>query len=82
MMLFELLKLMRVFGDYLLIEYLWHVLILPLTNRNGITPAVEAGLAYTELASYFRDFRSTRQLAYFAEPPPHSAFHSCCAGVR
>jgi hypothetical protein len=37
MILFELLKLMRVFLDYLRIEYLWHVLIMPLTNRNGIT---------------------------------------------
>jgi hypothetical protein len=32
----ELFKLMRVFLDYLRIEYLWHVLIMPLTNRNGI----------------------------------------------
>src|SRR5215211_3175278 len=37
MVLFELLKLVRVFLDYLRIEYLWHVLIMPLTNRNGIT---------------------------------------------
>jgi hypothetical protein len=36
MVLFELLQLMRVFLDYLRIEYLWHVLIMPLTNRNGI----------------------------------------------
>jgi hypothetical protein len=26
----------RVFLDYLRIEYLWHALIMPLTNRNGI----------------------------------------------
>jgi hypothetical protein len=39
MVLFELLQLMRVFLDYLRIEYLWHVLIMPLTNRNGITCA-------------------------------------------
>src|SRR5829696_8243590 len=37
MILFEFLKLMRVFLDYLRIEYLWHVLIMPLTNRNSIT---------------------------------------------
>jgi len=36
MILFEFLKLMRVFLDYLRIEYLWHVLIMPLTNRNSI----------------------------------------------
>jgi hypothetical protein len=36
MVLFELLQLMRVFLDYLRIEHLWHVLIMPLTNRNGI----------------------------------------------
>jgi hypothetical protein len=40
MVLFELLQLMRVFLDYLRIEYLWHVLIMPLTNRNGITQKV------------------------------------------
>jgi hypothetical protein len=34
--LLKLLQLMRVFGDYLWIEYLWHVPIMPLTNRNGI----------------------------------------------
>jgi hypothetical protein len=34
--LFELLQLVRVFLDYLRIEYLWHALIMPLTNRNGI----------------------------------------------
>src|SRR5215217_7968108 len=44
MVLFELLQLMRVFLDYLRIEYLWHVLIMPLTNRNGITaPAFTSG---------------------------------------
>src|SRR5215203_943132 len=37
MVLFELLKLVRVFLDYLRIEYLWHHLIMPLTNRNGIS---------------------------------------------
>ena len=37
MVLFELLKLMRVFLDYLRIEYLWHILIMPPTNRNGIS---------------------------------------------
>ena len=36
MLYFELLKLMRVFLDYLRIEYLWHVLIMPPTNRNGM----------------------------------------------
>jgi hypothetical protein len=35
--LFELLKLLGVFGDYLWIEYLWHILIMPPTNRNGIS---------------------------------------------
>ncbi len=39
MVLFELLQFVRVFLDYLLIEYLWHVLIMPLTNRNSITSA-------------------------------------------
>jgi hypothetical protein len=39
MVLFELLQLVRVFLDYLRIEYLWHVLIMPLTNRNGIKSA-------------------------------------------
>jgi hypothetical protein len=29
-------KLVRVFLDYLRIEYLWPVLIMSLTNRNGI----------------------------------------------
>jgi hypothetical protein len=38
MVLFELLELVRVLLDYLPIEYLWYVLIMPLTNRNGITP--------------------------------------------
>src|SRR5215217_1828558 len=38
MVLFELLQLARVFLDYLRIEYLWHALIMPLTNRNGIMP--------------------------------------------
>jgi hypothetical protein len=37
--LFELLQLVRVFLDYLRIEYLWHALIMPLTNRNGIRGA-------------------------------------------
>jgi hypothetical protein len=37
--LFELLQLVRVFLDYLRIEYLWHALIMPLTNRNGMTTA-------------------------------------------
>jgi hypothetical protein len=37
--LFELLQLVRVFLDYLRIEYLWHALIMPLTNRNGIIRA-------------------------------------------
>src|SRR5215216_1939713 len=37
MVLFELLQLARVFLYYLRIEYLWHALIMPLTNRNGIT---------------------------------------------
>jgi hypothetical protein len=36
MVLFELLQLARVFLYYLRIEYLWHALIMPLTNRNGI----------------------------------------------
>src|SRR5829696_2683830 len=36
MVLFELLQLTRVFLDYLRIEYLWHIFIMPLTNRNGI----------------------------------------------
>jgi hypothetical protein len=40
MVLFELLQLARVFLDYLRIEYLWHVLIMPLTNRNGIRSLV------------------------------------------
>jgi hypothetical protein len=35
--LFELLQLVRVFLDYLRIEYLWHALIMPLTNRNGMS---------------------------------------------
>src|SRR5215203_2916908 len=35
MVLFELLQLARVFLYYLRIEYLWHALIMPLTNRNG-----------------------------------------------
>src|SRR5215213_6137211 len=45
MVLFELLQLARVFLYYLLIEYLWHAFIMPLTNRNGIStvpPAVAA----------------------------------------
>src|SRR5215213_8665821 len=42
MVLFELLQLMRVFLDYLRIEYLWHVLIMPLTNRNGISTFIVA----------------------------------------
>ena len=38
MVLFELLQLFLIFLDYLRIKYLWHVLIMPLTNRNGISP--------------------------------------------
>jgi hypothetical protein len=37
MVLFELLQLVRNFLDYLWIEYLWHILIMPPTNRNGMT---------------------------------------------
>src|SRR5215207_5035801 len=37
MVLFDLLQLAGVFLYYLRIEYLWHALIMPLTNRNGIT---------------------------------------------
>src|SRR5215204_57198 len=37
MSFFELLKLVRVFGDYLWVEYLWHIRIMPLTNRNGMS---------------------------------------------
>src|SRR5215204_4301660 len=40
MVLFELLQLVGFFLDYLRIAYLWHVLIMPLTNRNGITVAL------------------------------------------
>src|SRR5215207_4573369 len=36
MVLFDLLQLAGVFLYYLRIEYLWHALIMPLTNRNGI----------------------------------------------
>ena len=36
MVLLELLQLARVFLDYLRIEYLWHVFIMPLTNPNGM----------------------------------------------
>jgi hypothetical protein len=37
MALFELLQCARVFLDYLRIDYLWHVLIMPLIKRNGIS---------------------------------------------
>src|SRR5215204_940981 len=47
MVLFELLQLVGFFLDYLRIAYLWHVLIMPLTNRNGITPSTPAGIAST-----------------------------------
>src|SRR5215212_7436911 len=36
MVLFELLQLVGFFLDYLRVEYLWHALIRPLTNRNGM----------------------------------------------
>ena len=36
MSFFESLQLVRVFVDYLWVEYLWHIFIMPLTNRNGI----------------------------------------------
>jgi hypothetical protein len=42
MLFFELLQLMRVFLDYLCIEYLWHMPIMPPTNRNGIIYLVES----------------------------------------
>jgi hypothetical protein len=42
MVLFELLQLFLIFLDYLRIKYLWHVLIMPLTNRNGITERLGA----------------------------------------
>jgi hypothetical protein len=48
MVLFEILQLARVFLDYLRIEYLWHVLIMPLTNRNGIR-CLEPAMAYISL---------------------------------
>jgi hypothetical protein len=41
---FELLQFVRVFLNYLRIEYLWHVLIMPLTNRNGITSLEVGGI--------------------------------------
>jgi hypothetical protein len=37
MLLFKLLQLLLVFLDYSWVVYLWHVLIMPLINRNGIT---------------------------------------------
>jgi hypothetical protein len=40
MVLFELLQLFLIFLDYLRIKYLWHVLIMPLTNQNGIRTAL------------------------------------------
>ncbi len=40
MVLFELLKLLGVFFDNLCKEYLWHVLIMPPTNRNGISAEI------------------------------------------
>src|SRR5215204_6987102 len=43
MVLFELLQLARVFLYYLRIEYLWHALIMPLTNRNGMRGEVFIG---------------------------------------
>ena len=42
MSFFESLKLVRVFVDYLWVEYLWHAFIMPLTNRNGITEVIAA----------------------------------------
>src|SRR5215207_11238398 len=39
MVLFDLLQLAGVFLYYLRIEYLWHALIMPLTNRNGMREA-------------------------------------------
>ena len=52
MVLFELLQLARVFLDYLRIEYLWHVLIMPLTNRNGIRERPRYPLPFKADASY------------------------------
>src|SRR5215212_3218834 len=46
MVLFELLQLARVFLYYLLIEYLWHAFIMPLTNRNGIIGEFEEAGQY------------------------------------
>jgi hypothetical protein len=51
MLLFELLKLMRIFGDYLRIEYLRHAPIMPPTNRNGISSQIaqDDGSIYANL---------------------------------
>ena len=47
MVLFELLKLVRFFLDYLRIEYLWYAFIMPLTNQNGITSRLIAVMLLT-----------------------------------
>src|SRR5215217_6187636 len=50
MVLFELLQLARVFLYYLRIEYLWHALIMPLTNRNGIIWESFMGIVLLDMA--------------------------------
>jgi hypothetical protein len=49
MMFFELLQLARILLYYLRIEYLWHVFIMPLTNRNGIIAVACTTAIYQEM---------------------------------
>src|SRR5215216_8112119 len=73
MVLFELLQLMRVFLDYLRIEYLWHVLIMPLTNRNGITICFmnsSSRLGYPAPTAPSAPGDTTRGLLLGAQPSP------------
>jgi Sulfotransferase domain len=60
--LFELLQLVRFFLDYLRIEYLWHALLVPLTNRNGIRRLAEKYLREVGCAKRAYDLHRGRKV--------------------
>src|SRR5215204_4642539 len=71
MSFFESLKLVRVFGDYLWVEYLWHAFIMPLTNRNGIRGYSEGGKASCGiLLGVLRQHPPDRLRLRFGQVPP------------
>jgi hypothetical protein len=51
MVLFQVLELIEVFGNYLRVEYLCHAFIMPSTKRNGMTGHIRrCALRCTQLA--------------------------------